>query len=278
MKAARVHSVLVGGVQDPRRLLEWAEDPQALRSLGVDPASLDLDALRLFSGMALKVRHNGLRASYPHSFRLLDVAGLEIEVFAAYALDLAVSGAPLGTSDEARAQAFIDFVRDWHDPRKQSHVLLFDLLHHEQALSQLASAGGAATGRGSPSSTRPAATSVPRVRGAVRLHELGHDPRTLVDVLRQREPDLGAIALAPCSLCYWRPPGAEGAGIVELDAFGFAVIQATDGRRSVADITAGLGLGRRVPARVLRLLAQLQDAGLLAFAARRRPASRGPAG
>lgn len=277
MNAALVHAVIAGGVHDPRRLAEWAADPQALRVLGLDPASLDLQALRHFSGLALKVRHNGLRDSYPQSFRLLDVAGLEIEVFADYALAHATTQAPLAASNEARAQALVDFIQRWHDPRRATHALLWDLLRHEQALAQLVHTGAATAEPPFPLQSRPTAASVPHVRGAVRLHELQHDPRATVAALRQRTPDLASLLPATCALCYWRPPGEAAVGLVELDAFGYAVLQAANGQHSVADIAAALGLGRRVSAPVLRLLTQLQQTGLLVYAARVPAAAHGAA-
>jgi hypothetical protein len=268
MKAALIHAVLAGGVNDPRRLALWSADPQALRALGVDPASLDLQALRGFAGLALKVRHNGLRDAYIHTFRLLGVAGLEIELFADYALALAAAGGALANSNEERGQDLIDFIRRWHDPRQATHALLWDLVRHEQALLQLAQPMTAVPAADPLS--RPTPGSVPRVRGTVRLHEMQHDPRVIVQVLRQREPALDSIAAMPCALCYWRPEGESSVYIVELDAFGFAALQAADGRRSVSDLSAVLGLSRRPPARVLRLLTQLRDAGLLAYAGRAR--------
>ena len=275
MKAALVHAVLAGGVHAPQRLAQWAADPQALQALGVDPASLDLQALRGFAGLALKVRHNGLRDAFASSFRLLNVAGLEIEIFANYAAARAAAGTALAGSNEARAQELIDFIADWHDPGNTTHALLWDVVRHEQALLQLArsadaaDAAEAAASAPEPSYRRvPTPGAVPQVRGALRLHEMRHDPRVVVQALRQRVPDLGAIAARPCLLGYWRPEGVSSVHVVELDAFGFAALQAADGWRSVAELSAALGLGRRAPARVLRLLAQLQDAGLVMFTRR----------
>lgn len=276
MKAALVHAVLAGGVNAPQRLAQWAADPQALQALGVDPASLDLQALRGFAGLALKVRHNGLRDAFVHVFRLLNVAGLEIELFADYAAARAAAGTALAGSNEARAQELIDFIARWHDPARATHALLWDLVRHEQALLQLARPAGADESDVVPRADRvPAPTpgAVPHLRGSLRLHEMRHDPRAIVQALRQREPDLTAIAVAPCTLGYWRPEGASSVHVVELDAFGFAALQAADGRRSVAALSAALGAGRRPPARVLRLLKQLQDAGLLMFTRRVQGAS-----
>jgi hypothetical protein len=263
MKAALVHSVVAGGVNDPGRLALWSADPQTLRALGVDPASLDLMALRGFAGLTLKVRHNGLRDAFLHTFRLLNVSGLEIEIFAEYALARAVTRSALADTNEARAQDLIDFIEHWHDPRQATHALLWDLVRHEHALLQLGQPTAAAPATNPPS--RPTPRSVPRVRGAVRLHEMRHDPRAIVQAVRQRVPALDSIPASPCALCYWRPEGKSSVHIVELDAFGFVAMQAANGCRSVADMSTALGLGRRPPARVLRLLVQLRDAGLLAF-------------
>lgn len=275
MSAAQVHAVLAGAVSDPRRLAEWAADPQALRALGVDPASLDLPALRGFAGLALKVRHNGLRDAFMHSFRLLNVAGLEIEVFADYALARAGSGTALAATELARARAMVEFVRHWHDPGCAAQALLWDLLRHELALFELMQpASTEAPVPAAGSSTLPTPGAVLRVRGTVCLHEMRHDPNAIVLALRQREPDLAAIQPAPRALCYWRPPGEAAVRIVELDAFGFAALQAAAGRRRVSELSVALGLGPRVPGPVRALLMQLQQAGLLSFERRSRSATR----
>jgi hypothetical protein len=265
MKAAQVHAVLAGGVSDPRRLAAWAAAPQALQALGIDPHSLDLRALRGFAGLALKVRHNGLRDALPHSFRLMHVAGIEIELFADYALACAEQGIPLAATDAGRAHALIEFVRQWHDPGQGLHAMLWDLLRHEQALLELQRPEAAPT----RSSVPPTPRAVLRVRGAVRLHEMQHDPAAIVQALRRRAPDLQAVAPAPHAWCYWQPPGAAGVRIVELDAFGFAAVQAAAQQCRVGELSQALGLGARVPAAVRGLLGQLQRAGLLDFERRR---------
>jgi len=261
MKAAQVHAVLAGGVSDPRRLAEWAAEPQALQALGVDPASLDLRALRGFAGLALEVRHNGLRDALPHSFRLMQVAGIEIELFADYALALARTGTRLASTDAGRAQALIEFVRDWHEPGVEVHAMLWDLLRHEQALLELDRPVEAEAWTSAP----PMPGAVLRVRGAMRLHEMQHDPAAIVMALRQRQPDLQAVAPAPRALCYWRPPGETGVRVVELDAFGFAALQAAQARCRVCELSLAMGRSARVPAAVRALLLHLQQAGLLDF-------------
>jgi hypothetical protein len=264
VNAALVHAVLAGGVNDPRRLARWSVDPLALRALGVDPASFDLQAMRGLVGLALKVRHNGLRDAFPHTFRLLNIAGLEIDVFAEYALARAIAGVPLAPDNEGRAEDLVAFIERWHDGRQRTHALLWDLARHEHALFQLTQQ--ATTAPAIAPTRRPTAGSVPRVRGAIRLHEMQHDPLAIVAAVRQREATLDEIKEYPCAVCYRRAEGESSVHVVELDAFAFAAMQVTaEGCRSVADMSATLGFGGRPPARMLTLLAQLGDAGLLTF-------------
>jgi ABC-type spermidine/putrescine transport system permease subunit II len=52
---------------------------------GIVWTALDLAALGKFAGLSVKVRHNPLRPMMPLTFRLMSVAAIEIEIFAAYA-------------------------------------------------------------------------------------------------------------------------------------------------------------------------------------------------
>jgi hypothetical protein len=143
--------------------------------------------------------------------------------------------------------------------------MLWDLLRHEQALLELNRSDAAPVWLSMP----PTAHAVLRVRGAVRLHEMQYEPANVVEALRQRQPELQAIAPAPRALCYWRPPDEAGVRIVELDAFGFAVLQAAEAQCRVCEFLQALGLGARVPAAVRGLLAHLHQVGLLDFERRR---------
>ena len=42
---ARVHAVLASGVEHPRLLEQWRQQPETLRELGIEPETLDLAAL-----------------------------------------------------------------------------------------------------------------------------------------------------------------------------------------------------------------------------------------
>ena len=85
MNARRVHAVLAAGVEDPMLIAGWRTEPARLVRLGIEPESLDLNALWKLAGLTIKVRHNGVRQQLPGTFRLMAAAGLEISLFADYA-------------------------------------------------------------------------------------------------------------------------------------------------------------------------------------------------
>ena len=279
MNASRVHAVIAGGVGDPRWLARWATEPEALRVLGVDPSELDLKALRGFAGLALKVRHNGLRSAFGQTFRLLHVAGLEIEVFADYAMALASSRTPLARTDLERARNLVDFIEAWHQPAIIEHALLWTVVRHELALLELtqqeddAVAGQRASAHDLKASPSPTQVSRLHLRGAVRLQELAHDPGEIARMLGAADPQLGAIAPGARSLCYWRESPACAVRIVELDEFGYAALKAAEAGWSVAALCVSIGVSPRVPRVVRSLLGQLQQAGLLFFSNDRRRVS-----
>src|SRR5262249_41294423 len=112
VNARRVHAVIAAGVQNPALIDAWRRDPSLLRELGLDPAEVDLDGLWKFAGLALKVRHNGIREDLPLTFRLLHVAELAVEAFASYAAERGEGR--LGDT-EGRARDFVDFLEGWLD-------------------------------------------------------------------------------------------------------------------------------------------------------------------
>src|SRR5258708_23978482 len=107
MNARNVQAVLAAGVQHPNLLSQWQTDPAFLRSKGIDPATIDLTALRKFAGLSIKVKHNGLRFDLPLTFRLMGLAGLDIGVFSAYATYCAENGRRLAKTSAGIANHLI---------------------------------------------------------------------------------------------------------------------------------------------------------------------------
>jgi hypothetical protein len=260
MSARRVHALLAAGVENPLLIEGWERDPRHLLALGVAPDSIDLAALRKFTGLTAKVRHNGLRQDLPLTFRLLHVAGLEIEVFAAYAAFTAARGRGFAPTVEARARDLIAFLAEWLDPARPEHVLLWDLVRHEDALARVTRIAppAATTANG-----RITARSVLRVRGHLELHEMRSDPRRTGRILLGSRPDLARVPFGTFRLGYWRPENARESQILELDEFGICALSLVDGAHTAADLSRALSGARRPSRAFLELLAQLARAGII---------------
>jgi hypothetical protein len=275
MSARQVHAVLAAGVEDPRLIALWRDDPQALLRHGVAPEAIDLAALWKFAGLTVKVRHNGLRADLPLTFRLMNVTAVEIDLFASYASYRAARGEGYAATTEARTRDLVDFLDRWVDPSRHEHALLWDLIRHEHALAQLARmtgppSAGADAAEERPVSRRPTGASVPRVRGNIILHEMRCDPRKLEDLLRRRSPPLDEVRLDSHRFCYWRPESASEIRILELDEFGYCALSLADGARSANELARAMGVSRGASRGFLTLLDRLGQVGILAFDAGRR--------
>ena len=262
MNARRVHAVLAAGVQNPALIAAWRRDPELLRAHDVDPTEIDLDALWKFAGLAVKVRHNGIREGLPLTFRLLHVTELAIDVFASYAAHCAAEGRRLGSSAEARGHDFVEFLEQWLDLARPPHALLWDMVRHERALAQLARAAAAPAPPKPPrAKARAGGAAVPRLRDGLIVHAMQSDPRAVAARLRERAPRLDGEPLEPCCFCYWRG-GAE-AAIVRLDASAIYLLSLVDGERTAAKIHSALLGGKRVTPGFLQLLRELAELGVL---------------
>ena len=252
MIAGQVHAVIAAGLKEPGLLARWKKEPETLRQCGVDPDAIDLEALWKFAGLTAKVKHNGLRADLPLSFRLLNIAGLEIEVFGAYASFHA--GKSFGSTTQERIDELLFFLEQWLDFDKREHVLLWDLIRHEVALARLRRLE--ITTDGSVARNRP------RVRGEIVLHEMRSDPRVVETLLQQKKPKLERATLGKFCFCYWR---AEDLYILEMDALSFHLLSTINGKRSVAELSHLLTGTRKPPRGLLNSLAELARIGIVAF-------------
>jgi hypothetical protein len=267
MNARNVQAVLAAGVQDPSLLSKWQTDPAFLRSKGIDPATMDLAALRKFAGLSIKVKHNGLRFDLPLTFRLMGLAELDIGVFSAYATYCAENGRRLAKTSAERACDLVSFLETWLDPSIKKHSLLWDMIRHEQALAQLKNltseiSAAPANNPRSPRSTLRGST-VPHVRGHVILHRMQCDPGAIASALFQRPFRLDQIPQEAHFYCYWRAAVADEVHILDLDEFGFYALTLIDGVTSVAELSRRMGGGRRPTQAFLGALQQFADIGIL---------------
>lgn len=265
MNAGQVHAVIAAGLEDPNLIARWRQEPELLHNCGVDPAVVDLDALWKFAGLTTKVRHNGLRGDLPLTFRLLNVAGLEIEVFASYGSFRASEGKSYASTSEARSQDLLMFLEHWLDLDNHAHALLWDLMRHEMTLARLRKSGPSAESETADHSfAHLRATTVPRVCGELALHELRSDPGGIEKLLRRKRPDLREVSLARHYFGYWRK-GNE-LFVLQLDEPAFYLLSMIDGERSTADLSYLIN-GRRGPNPALRrALGELASTGIIAFA------------
>lgn len=266
MNARQVHAVLAAGVHNPGLIVRWRRHPALLEAHGVDPAALDLDALWKFAGLSVKVRHNRLREAYPLTFRLLHVAGLEIEVFASYASFRAARGQGFAGTTEERSADLIAFLEGWLDPGDRNHALLWDVIRHEHAVATLARAAPPGTPGEGRVEERPGSPSwVPVVKGQVILHEMGCDPQSIEAILFDRSPDLDRVPLGSRYCCYWREGADPVIRVLSLDEFGYYTLELTDGVRPISGLSE-LMIGTPDPAPgFLHGLAQLASVGMLGF-------------
>jgi hypothetical protein len=268
MIANRVHAVIAAGLENPQLLKHWQREPELLRRHGVDPDALDLTLLWKFVGLTTKIRHNGLRADFPLTFRLLNVAGLEVEVFASYASFRASEGGPYANTTEARAQDLLAFLEHWLDFDKREHLLLWDLMRFELALTRLSKMATAARGlQTARSLAQPIqrVTNVPQVCGDIILHEMQSDPRVVGAALHEKSPQLDEVPLGAFLFCYWRRDAATEIHILQLDILGFYLLSFTDGSRSIADLSRLIAGSRRPAKGFLQALGELIAIGILRF-------------
>jgi hypothetical protein len=271
---ARVHAVLASGVEHPRLLEQWRQQPETLRDLGIEPETLDLAALGKFAGLSVKVRHNPLRPMMPLTFRLMSIAAIEIDIFAAYAAFRSRQGLRYAGAMPVRARDLIEFLGGWLDLGDHTHALLWDAIRYEDAVARLgvwyeSSARDLEPSDIEPSDIEPSdldpidVASAPRVRGDILLQELQSDPRALADALFASVPDLGKVPLQPQYRCFWRAPDGDDAAVVVLDAFGYYLLSLLDGRRSIAVLARRLGGGPGMTGAVREALQMFATLGIV---------------
>jgi hypothetical protein len=245
MLASRVHAIIAAGLENPELIARWKQEPELLRTYGVDPEAFDLDAIWKFAGLSVKVRHNGLRFDLPLTFRFLSLNGLEIEIFGAYAAHKARVGTRYAATTEGRIVELVDFLRDWLDFNKREHSLLWDLIRHETALAQLR--------KRTPATKK---VRVPHLVGEIILHEMTCDPRVVGKLLHEKSFNPDKVRRRVVHLCYWNPGDPEEICILELNELGYHVLSLVDGKRSLADF-------KRISKKLIGAFKELASVGVI---------------
>jgi len=257
-----VHAVLAGGVTHPHLIEQWkSPDGLTYPMLETVVRGLDLDALRKFAGLNAKVRHSAVRTRLPFSFRLMSITGLEIDVFSAYACECSRAARPFAASVEQRAKDLIEFLRGWLDHRRSTHLMLWDLIRHEQAISTLSSPTDL---RAEPeSSARIGASTLVTLVGAVELVSTKYDPLQLIAALQEREPNIRPLRRSELLRCYWCRSDEGEIAMLSVDAATFHIVSELRGTVRVSDVAWRVCGGRRPGKSLLAAISQLHRLGLV---------------
>lgn len=253
MNGRQVHALVAAGLRNPGLLDGWVRGC-AVPPAGADPSGLDLAALRKFSGLVALVRHNGLREDLPRSFRLLAAAGLEIDLFADYAVHVDSSGRSFAPGTAARASELAAYAAGWIDRADAGQRHFVDVLRHETAVARIGSETVFPVRPGSAGAAASAG-GVSAIRGIAVFLRFERDPRD----------DAGRPG-GPVLLGYWREDAAAPLRILDLDIFSYELCRRVDGIATLAELSRVLTGGGPDP-RFLAAVDELVALGVLAVAA-----------
>lgn len=264
--ARQVHATLAAAVADPMLL-------ERLRRTGDAGSAFDFERIRLFAGLALKVRHNDIRLLLPLTFKLLDRLKISVPIFAAYGKTAAASRLAKRTTRSDKLAVISGFIEGWLHADDPMHVLVRDALHHERALLALEDShvedpdpAGAAVAKAT-SAVTPA--SVLRPAAGLVQNEMSYNPLLLAEALGSPGSDLSALRREQLHFVYCWDERRGCAIAVEVDELGHVLLAPADGRRSVehlADMLRQAGVAL-TSAQLCRAGQQLVDNDILVVAA-----------
>ncbi|GAB4538423.1 MAG: hypothetical protein Tsb0020_52590 [Haliangiales bacterium] len=269
LSAELVHSLVATGLADPERLAAWGADPAQLAQLGVPPEAVDVEALRDFAGLSVKIRHNGCRGHLPRTFRLLACSGLELAFFRDYTAAFFARQRRGLKAISDRLDGIAEHAEAWcraEAPEPAARRLIRDIVLHERTLARFRSRARPVEAEPPEAPAPLSLASVPVLRGTVEVHVLSCHPAQVDKVLAQREPDLGAIERGARTVVYHlRDTGSV--RTIEVEPGVGHVLAGVDGRRSIGEM-AGEVLGDAAlgPA-LVALVRQLVELELVGVAA-----------
>jgi hypothetical protein len=233
-----IHAVLAAAVDDPNLLEELHREAKS-STTKAKAVALDFDRVRLFAGLAVKVRQNDLRLSLPLTFRLLDLFKISIEFFASYAKEAASLRKANKKSRSDKIQSFFEFLDRWLNREDPDHALVWDIIRYERALIDLREAAAVVRGElDDAARKRVTAKSVPIRRKQTIHHDMSCNPLELGRVLRSRTGDSSAIQRGEFHYVYRWDNLRACVSIDEIDELGYVLFDCANGRHSVARIAA----------------------------------------
>ena len=263
-----VHAALAAAVADPGVL-------ERLHRTGEAGSAFDFERIRLFAGLALKVRHNDIRMLLPLTFKLLDRLKISVPLFAAYGKFAAALRLAGRTARSDKLEVISGFIEDWLRDDDPMHALVCDALRHERALLALendrADALAVADDDAAQATLAVTPAAVPRPAAGLVRTEMSCNPLELADAVSSPKGDLAALRRGQFQFVY-RWDALKGCAIaIAIDELGSLLLDLADGRTSFADLAdmlrrAGLAL---TSAQLCQAGQQLLDHGLLAVNAPR---------
>ena len=271
-KAALAHTIVAAALVDAQRLQDWRAHPLLLAELGIEPSTLDLDALAGFVGLAEMIRHNQCRADLQLTFRLLFLAGLEIEFFRDYAPRSLARRRQGLKSTADRLAGLLEFVTEWASCGDPVRLLIRDVLQHEYIVATVRAAENVPTAEAATGAPGPQA--IPRPRGYLSVQRTSCDPRQVAAVLRDRDPELSRIVRGSRTFAY-HSEAPTSLRMLELDPGVGALIQAADGQTTLEGIGMRLLGDAAETSSLVALFYQLTDLGLFTWSSDARNAPCG---
>lgn len=238
MQSAReVHSVLAAGMADPELLEHWCSDLSSASALGARASEIDFERMRRFSGLVTKVRYSDLRSNFPATFRLLDAAGLSIELFASYAPRAAALRKAGLNSKSDKLSALVEFLSGWLILEEPVHALVWDVIRHEGAIFQIQTNAG---GSGQPTVIGDVTRDSTPVRSAKAVvHRMTCNPVEAVRVVRAGG-NLDCIPRESAIYAYCATAGEGQIRIVKLDELSAFLMEAAEGTGTISEVAEKL--------------------------------------
>jgi len=243
--ARHMHSLLATAMVDPGLLERWRNNPRALRKMGLRATALDINRIWGFSGLATKFRHNDVRLIAPLTFKLLDQAGVSIELFATYARRADLLRKDGKKSAPEKLLSLSSFLEGWLDHSNPVHSLIWDLIRHESAILELQTGAGRQSPVADDSiSIEVSVQSVPIRRGTVIHHEMSCNPVELARRLRAGTREIALLPRGHYYFAYCHGSDSTRMKIVEIDAIGSVVVDLSDGYRTIGEMASLLHQAR----------------------------------
>jgi hypothetical protein len=202
-----------------------------------------VEAIWRFSGLVTKVRHNDVRLIAPLTFKLFDLSGVSIDLFAAYAKRADALRKGGKKSAREKLLSLSDFLGTWLDHSNPAHSLMWDLIRHESAIMELQTSIASESVRRNCDLPDVSLSSIPVQRLPVIHHEMSCNVIELARVVRAGTNKLPLLCREPHYFAYHH--GRDGAQIdvVEVDAIGSVIVDLSDGHRTIGEIRSVLQRG-----------------------------------